>query len=152
MNRHAATGGLINDLLNVEGLLGEDSLRLKSNYTLRAEIEKMDDGLGPSSWSSQTLDLSWSPAHPDKIRLYYRDLHDCVRWLLRQPAYEDEMTYAPERRYNMKGERLYTEMHTADWWWEQQVISPAYPLLYISYLPIGKHQRRWNNCAPCVLQ
>jgi hypothetical protein len=40
-----------------------------------------------------------------------------------QPAYAEHLIYAPQRCYNsnMPPKLLYTEMHTADWWWEKQV-------------------------------
>ena len=52
---------------------------------------------------------------------FYRDMVQCVEYLLSQPAYRDDMVYAPVREHNETGERLYSEMHTADWWWEMQV-------------------------------
>jgi hypothetical protein len=43
-----------------------------------------------------------------------------VKWLLKQPAYVKHLSYAPQQRF--EEERcVYSEMHTADWWWEQQV-------------------------------
>jgi len=32
------------------------------------------------------------------------------------------MVYAPRREYDHNGTRIYTEMHTADWWWDLQVL------------------------------
>ena len=52
---------------------------------------------------------------------FYRDIVQCVEYLLSQPAYWDDIVYAPVREHNETGERLYSEMHTADWWWETQV-------------------------------
>jgi hypothetical protein len=44
---------------------------------------------------------------------------------MRQPAYAEHLMYATQRYFNsdMQPKRLYTEMHTADWWWETQVSS-----------------------------
>ena len=44
-----------------------------------------------------------------------------VRYLIRQVAYSSDIVYAPIREYDSSGERLYSEMHTADWWWDAQV-------------------------------
>ena len=46
---------------------------------------------------------------------------DCVRYLIRQVAYRSDMVYAPIREYDSSVERLYSEMHTADWGWDMQV-------------------------------
>jgi len=45
-----------------------------------------------------------------------------VRYLLRQIAYRDDLVYAPRREYDQSGQRLYAEMHTADRWWDVQVL------------------------------
>jgi len=52
---------------------------------------------------------------------YYRNVIDRVHFLIRQVAYRSQRDYAPVREYNSSGERLYSEMHTADWWWDTQV-------------------------------
>jgi len=52
---------------------------------------------------------------------YYWNALDSVRYLVRQVAYRSDMVYAPIREYDSSGERLYSEMHTADWWWDTQV-------------------------------
>ena len=46
-----------------------------------------------------------------------------MRWLMRQPAYTEHLIYAPQRCLNsdMPPKRVYSEMHTVDWWWETQV-------------------------------
>lgn len=101
----------------------KDSLRasLKSNYRLRQKIDAMEDGLGHGSWKKASLDMGWNEQHPDPIEFWWRDLIECVKWLLRQPAYEEHLTYAPKRCYNDMGQRIYNEMHTGDMWWEKQV-------------------------------
>jgi len=52
---------------------------------------------------------------------YYRNIIDSVRYQTRQVAYSSDMLYAPIREYYSSGERLYSEMHTADWWWDMHV-------------------------------
>jgi hypothetical protein len=40
-----------------------------------------------------------------------------------QPAYAEHLSYAPHRCFNSNTPltRLYTTMHTVDWWWETLV-------------------------------
>jgi hypothetical protein len=52
---------------------------------------------------------------------FYRDIVQSVEYLLSQPAYREDVVYAPVREHDETGERLYSEMHTANWWWETQV-------------------------------
>ena len=40
----------------------------------------------------------------------------CVRYLIRQMANRDALVYAPRREYDPTRNRIYAEMHTADWW------------------------------------
>lgn len=55
------------------------------------------------------------------LPFFYRNVLDCVRYLLRQIAYREDLVYAPRREYDPDGQRIYAEMHTADWWWDVQV-------------------------------
>jgi len=55
------------------------------------------------------------------LSFFYRNVLDCIRYLLRQIAYQDDFVYAPRREYDHTGQRVYAEMHTADWWWNIQV-------------------------------
>ena len=54
------------------------------------------------------------------LPFFYRTVL-CVRYLLRQIAYQDDLVYPPRREYDSSGQRIYAEMHTADWWWDVQV-------------------------------
>ena len=58
------------------------------------------------------------------VPFFYRNLLNCVRYLLCQIAYRDDLVYAPWREYDHSGNRVYAEMHTADWWWDVQVQPP----------------------------
>jgi len=46
---------------------------------------------------------------------FYRDVLDCVRYLLHRIAYRDDLVNAPRREYDQSGQRIYAEMHMADW-------------------------------------
>ena len=61
------------------------------------------------------------------LPFFYRDVLGWVRYLLRQIAYRDDLVYAPWRESDPSGQRIYAEMHTADWWWDLQVehLSPT---------------------------
>jgi len=70
--------------------------------------------------------LQWLEGHVEDdqrtLPFFYRNLLDCVRYLLRKIAYRDDLVYAPRREYDQSGQRIYAEMHTADWWWDVQVL------------------------------
>jgi len=55
------------------------------------------------------------------LPFFYRNILGCVRYLLRQIAYRDDLVHAPRHEYDSTGQKIYAEMHTADWWWDVQV-------------------------------
>jgi len=61
------------------------------------------------------------------LPFFYRNVLGCVRYLIRQIAYRDDLVYAPRHEYDSTGQRIYAEMHSADWWWDVQVehLSPT---------------------------
>ena len=46
---------------------------------------------------------------------FYRDIVQCVEYLLWQPTYQDDIVYTLVWEHNESGERLYSKMHTAYW-------------------------------------
>jgi len=71
--------------------------------------------------------LQWNEGQVDdgkrKLPSLYRQVLDCVKYLLRQIAYRDDLVYMPFREYDTNGQRVYADMHTAGWWWDLQVQS-----------------------------
>lgn len=59
----------------------------------------------------------------ETLQLWRRDPVECLRELIGNPAFRDQMRFAPERAYEDKDgkSRLYDETWTGDWWWETQV-------------------------------
>ncbi|TEB21573.1 hypothetical protein FA13DRAFT_1642617 [Coprinellus micaceus] len=58
----------------------------------------------------------------EEVELWMRDPLECIEELLSNPAFRDQVRYAPEKAYTDEtGEtRIYDEMWTGDWWWETQ--------------------------------
>jgi len=70
--------------------------------------------------------LHWLDGHVEDgqrtLPFFYRDVLDFVRYLLRQIAYRDNLAYATHRGYDQSRQSIYSEMPTADWWWDVQVL------------------------------
>jgi len=92
----------------------------KSNYKLRQLINEMTDGLSLASWKLDEIDVRTASGRPEKLQFYHREPLDVIRWLIGQPANAEHLVYAPVQQY-AGSRRIYSEMHTADWWWETQV-------------------------------
>jgi len=109
----------INEYFN-QGLGKSADIGYTSGYTFHQLLDSMDSELGVGSWKSGQATTRICE-RTQNIPYFYRNPMDCIRFLLKQPAYRDHMAYAPVRQYNDLGERIYTELHTADWWWRTQV-------------------------------
>jgi len=92
------------------------SRSFRSAYTLRQHVDILDPFREYLVWAEASIDDGQRAT-----TFYYRNIIDCVRYLIRQVAYSSDPVYAPIREYDSSGEQLYSEMHTADWWWDTQV-------------------------------
>ena len=81
----------------------------------------MHPELGPGSWSEYEANWSTQEGSNRHTPYYYRPPLKYIEYLLKQPCFRDYTVYAPFRERNEAGERMYSEMHTADWWWSTQV-------------------------------
>jgi len=63
--------------------------------------------------------LQWFEGQVDDgqrtLPFLYRNVLGCVRYLLPQIAYGDDLVNVPRHEYDSTGQRIYSEMHTADW-------------------------------------
>jgi len=64
----------------------------------------------------------WVPA---QILFWSRDALPVVKELVGDEALAKDMKWSPAKLYNSKGERLYSELYSGNWWWETQVRSAA---------------------------
>ncbi|KAI9432280.1 hypothetical protein H4582DRAFT_2113196 [Lactarius indigo] len=119
------------------------------------QIPEVSDRLGLSFRSAKELDriIDTLPGRPpfecedftvggERLSFYFRDVMQCIRSLYGDPEFVHELAFVPERHYADPERtcRIYSEMHTGDWWWavqtslkSQQPGKAAYPV----YLTIG---------------
>jgi hypothetical protein len=108
-------------------LPGVDKSGPTSAYSLLKDVDRMDGmGLGADSWrSGKVTFLRGVPEtelrEVDWTSYWYRDPVDAIRFLLGQKQFAKELVWAPVREYGHSGDRIYSEMHTANWWWNEQV-------------------------------
>lgn len=59
------------------------------------------------------------------LQRWKRDTVECIKELIGNPAFRDNLRYAPQRVYEDEDgtNRLFNEMWTGDWWWDTQVSS-----------------------------
>jgi hypothetical protein len=59
----------------------------------------------------------------ETLELHFRDIIACIRSLFGDPELAHDLIISPEHHYSNHEwtERIYSEMHTGDWWWAVQV-------------------------------
>ena len=92
------------------GLSASPSPCFTSAYRLDQYIKALDPYQHLLTWNEGTF------KHEDhsSSTFFFRDIVHCVEYLLAQPAYREDIVYAPVWEYDGSGQRLYSEMHTAD--------------------------------------
>jgi len=104
------------DACFAEGLGGTDRMSFRSAYPLRQHLDILDPFREYLVWAVASIDDG-----PHGTTFYYRNIIYGVRYLIGQVTYSSVMVYAPIREYDSCGQRLYSEMHTVDRWWDMQV-------------------------------
>ena len=90
----------------------------KSAYTLGNKIRGIEPGGIGEQWVLSKIDYDGgNPGTP----YYWRDPIQIVEDLLQNPSYRDDLIYTPCKLTGKFGERIYSELHTGDWWWKLQV-------------------------------
>ena len=103
-----------------EGLCTTDEVSFTSGWTLHRSLDRMYPELGEGSWRSHDI-VTVVGNTTRSIPFYFRDPMQCVAYLMKQPCFREYLVYAPIREFDPSGERMYSEMHTAEWWWKMQV-------------------------------
>jgi hypothetical protein len=59
----------------------------------------------------------------EEVELWSRDPVECVKELIGNPTFKEDMAYTPARAFSdcASKHRVVDEMWTADWWGEKQV-------------------------------
>ncbi|KAH9040509.1 hypothetical protein EDB85DRAFT_1858737, partial [Lactarius pseudohatsudake] len=62
------------------------------------------------------------------FQFYYCDILQCIRTLYGNPEFARDLVFAPERHYtdHERTCRVYSEIHTGDWWWAVQTSLEAH--------------------------
>ena len=57
------------------------------------------------------------------VELWHRNLIDCIREIIGNPALQDHLQYSPVKIFTNSScdEQVFNEMRTAEWWWDVQV-------------------------------
>lgn len=80
---------------------------------------------------------------PNQVEFYHRDTFETLKYIVGNSRLQNHMKWAPEKHFNSKGERVFSELWTGDWWWRMQVyFSPAIH-------PLRTGNNRLSTCSDC---
>lgn len=106
--------------LNVDGTEG---ICFTSAYTFDNLLDQMDPDVSINSWERKAV-----KHHGVNIEFRHRSVEAMIRHILRQPAHRDYTVYTPIKEFDGEsGYRVYSELHTAIWWWSMQVRQDSTP-------------------------
>ena len=88
----------------------------------RALLEAIPSGIPDEEWTVENFRIKGEVEGVQRreYSIYFRDIERVIRFLMGHRPFMDNLTYAPVRRYGNSDARIYTELYTADWWWETQ--------------------------------
>lgn len=104
--------------------------RTKPSFKNKRAFYKRIDTLprGPG-WACEPFEITGDEIdekgqlRKETLHLWKRDPVECIRELIGNPAFRDQMRYVPEKVYeDSEGKnRVFDEAWTGDWWWNLQV-------------------------------
>ena len=96
------------------GLSTPEVVSFKSGHMLHKVLDTM---IETAPWKRGEVDFPLQKG----VEWYSRDIIACAQYLCKQPAFNSYMIWAPTRSRDYEGSRIYSELHTGDWWWVMQV-------------------------------
>ena len=93
-----------------------------SAKSLRYKMQNMRGGGIDGGWTRQSFQTH-NPEPGAGLRTYhviYFDIMGIIKAFLAHKPFDTSLHYRPIRQRNANGARVYSEIHTADWWWETQ--------------------------------
>jgi len=93
------------------GLSGSALVSDSSMHRLENHLRSLDPHSSYLIWFEGQVEDS-----KRTLAFFYRNVLDCVRYLLRPIAYEDDLVYVLWPESDPNCERIYAEMDTVEWW------------------------------------
>ncbi|KAF8262257.1 hypothetical protein EI94DRAFT_1704905 [Lactarius quietus] len=117
--RWAKMRGLTSSAMEELLAISEVVDKLGLSYSSTRELNHIIDNelSGPPLFECRTLVIG-----EELLEFYFRDILSCICSIYGDPEFSQDLAVAPERHYADEDwmERVYSEMHTGDWWWAVQ--------------------------------
>jgi hypothetical protein len=99
---------------------------LTSSHTSFKWLIAKSYAMGISFWKSVTACYNRladpnNLRHNDYTHFLYRNPVECIEFVMQQPAFRQHQLYGPAKQFNDAEERLYSEVISSNWWWNEKV-------------------------------
>ncbi|KAJ7023001.1 hypothetical protein C8F04DRAFT_1240393 [Mycena alexandri] len=129
LSKAGVSGGNINEFLKLNKI--KDGAK-PSYHNTRAFFQKTDALPSGPEWECEIFDVRGDEKDAsgafktEEVEFWKRNPVDCIRELMGNAAFRDQMHYAPLRKYRDEAgtRREYDEMWTGEWWWKLQELLP----------------------------
>jgi hypothetical protein len=99
-------------------------LSFSSHNELMSKIHNIPYGIPDDIWKISEIEVEQETIGlaPSTYQIRYRDIVKVLRFLIGHEPFKHHLSYAPVRQFSGAGidNRIYDEMHTANWWWRTQ--------------------------------
>ena len=99
-------------------------LSFSSHNELMSKIHNIPYGIPDDVWKISEIEVEQEiiGLAPSIYQIRYRDIVKVLQFLIGHEPFKHHLSYAPVRQFSGAGidNRIYDEMHTADWWWRTQ--------------------------------
>jgi Plavaka transposase len=99
-------------------------LSFTSHDELMTRIHNIPYGIKDDAWTVRDIEVGQDTlgSPPNRYQIRYRNVVKAVEFLIGHRPFAPHLVYAPVRLFSGTGNdnRIYNEMHTAEWWWRTQ--------------------------------
>ena len=90
----------------------------KSDHSFQKLLNSMGNPL--TEWKDGVINFKELDVdHP--VVFHYHDLEPILTSFFKEPYFQNRLVFMPEKHVSPDNIRVFSEMHTGDWWWETQV-------------------------------
>ena len=99
-------------------------LSFSSHNELMSKIHNIPYGIPDDIWKISEIEVEQETIGlaPSTYQIRYRNIVKVLQFLIGHEPFKHHLSYAPVRQFSGAGidNRIYDEMHTANWWWRTQ--------------------------------
>jgi hypothetical protein len=99
-----------------------DQLSFKNEDQWLTQLSKVKNEFSKNKWIEQDIIIAFKviDEFDDVVKIQYRNVIETIKFFLNHFLFRADLAYAFVCQFNNKKKRVYTEMHTEDWWWQKQ--------------------------------